>query len=101
MSGEKLKPCPFCGSDRIVPRDRNEHCDYFLLYCHSCNAEGPNGRTLDEAIAAWNRRAVPADVREAAERILKARAAVAEWQRDPLIGLNDAETIARHILGVR
>jgi len=55
---DKLKPCPFCGSD-----DRLGVCDSgaaFWVACDQCEAEGPvishKNRTKAEAIAAWNTR---------------------------------------------
>ena len=52
---EQLKPCPFCGGINVI------HSDY-RMYCHACGAEGPDADSADEsaAIAAWNRRAQPA-----------------------------------------
>jgi hypothetical protein len=66
---EKLKPCPFCGSDKITlfgptcrpetpynPADRL----YPIVRCGSClgEATGKNEDYLgSSAIAAWNRRA--------------------------------------------
>ena len=50
-----LKPCPFCGGINIIHSG-------FRMYCHTCGAEGPDADSADEsaAIAAWNRRAQPA-----------------------------------------
>lgn len=52
---EQLKPCPFCGGINVI------HSGY-RMYCHACGAEGPDADSADEsaAIAAWNRRAQPA-----------------------------------------
>lgn len=52
---EQLKPCPFCGGINIIHSG-------FRMYCHTCGAEGPDADSADEsaAIAAWNRRAQPA-----------------------------------------
>ncbi len=66
-----LLPCPFCGSDggeeTIV--DINEGAAYTPWYqagCRQCNYWLPGARQLDEAVAAWNRRApslIAADAR--------------------------------------
>lgn len=75
MTHEKLKPCPHCGEAKAlnthVVRDRtgDEVC---VVFCGRCGAKGPrpdlpvhysdesgdiDTRCVDEAIAAWNRRA--------------------------------------------
>lgn len=67
MSGERLKPCPFCGG---APFSRG----FRRVECSKCGAEGPGG-TKAEAIAAWNRRS-PAVGREEIARIVDPSA----WQ---------------------
>ena len=54
---EKLKPCPFCGSDDLEIRNRH------YVECLNCETFGPapdkpmaSWRT-DNAVEAWNRRA--------------------------------------------
>ena len=47
---DALKPCPFCGSDRI----ENYGCQ---MICNDCGAGTAVEDTLTLAIAAWNRRA--------------------------------------------
>lgn len=44
-----LKPCPKCGSERIVVLDNN-----FWFYCRDCSYSCPVCGTLSEAITAWN-----------------------------------------------
>lgn len=53
---DDLKPCPFCGGIKVLLVDIAE---VYSVRCQ-CNAEGPYEFTPAEAIAAWNRRAVPA-----------------------------------------
>ena len=50
----ELKPCPFCGSDRISV----QHL-YFRPYviCEKCHAQIPCYNTYAKAKEAWNRRA--------------------------------------------
>lgn len=47
---EKLKPCPFCGSDQIGGV-------HDTVYCGPCGASVKDERPLSNAIAKWNRRA--------------------------------------------
>ena len=64
MPSPTIKPCPKCGSRVIAIDSVPIHGiwgsaptrDYFL-FCNSCMAYGPKERSLDRAIAAWNRRA--------------------------------------------
>lgn len=50
---EELKPCPFCGSERVTA----ECIEY--VTCRKCGADGPYFTDADteKAIAAWNKRA--------------------------------------------
>ena len=49
---EKLKPCPFCGSNEIYSSP-----NIALIMCKKCRCWGPNtGTTAAEAVSAWNRR---------------------------------------------
>lgn len=55
-----LKPCPFCGSDMdgfVTGFDGSTHESGHLFIECDCGAMGPRGRTIEEAVAAWNRRA--------------------------------------------
>jgi Lar family restriction alleviation protein len=44
-----LKPCPFCGSEKVEVWNT-------AVYCKDCLAEGPADYSIDGQIAAWNRR---------------------------------------------
>lgn len=50
---EKLKPCPFCGSDKVAVQYL-----YFRPYiiCKKCHAQIPCYNTYPRAREAWNRR---------------------------------------------
>lgn len=49
----KLKPCPFCGSNDIFI-DENET----FIMCHNCNCIGPDVPGIGVAVInAWNNRA--------------------------------------------
>ena len=50
---EKLKPCPFCGSNDVTV---NEVYPSSYARCRVCGAEGGLRSSHDEAAAAWNSR---------------------------------------------
>ena len=51
---EKLKPCPFCGSDDI---ELSTGLAEYWAFCHDCTATTSMERTQEEAIQVWNTRA--------------------------------------------
>ena len=53
---EKLKPCPFCGSENIEIV-RSPITERFIAACNSCAASSRYFNDEDEAIDGWNRRA--------------------------------------------
>lgn len=61
MAEGALKPCPFCGEKLKDVKEANqveEHTiGFFSLVCKNCGTVGPEGRGIEGAIAAWNRRA--------------------------------------------
>ena len=67
MAEQKMKPCPFCGSNKLVVRDG-------VAECESCGVTGPLTSSLEESIALWNQRIL------AAERVT--REELAEALRD-------------------
>ena len=54
----KLKPCPFCGGNRLFLSSpvttRKQEWD---VHCLGCSLKSPKHDTRTAAIAAWNRRA--------------------------------------------
>ena len=63
---ERLKACPFCGAhDPTVGEPAGDDPGYEWLgvhvHCEGCPANIYGFPTLDEAIAAWNRRAEVSD----------------------------------------
>ena len=50
----ELKPCPFCGSERV---NVAEVVGDFFAICGACGAQGKQKATIREAVEAWNRRA--------------------------------------------
>lgn len=57
MSAE-LKPCPFCSSEGYW--DNADRPGIWWCGCRECGADTKPYASLDEAVAAWNRRATPA-----------------------------------------
>ena len=51
----EIKPCPFCGDENIDTWDIRQ--EKYFCYCENCGCQGPTGKTEQEAIEAWNRRA--------------------------------------------
>jgi len=54
---QKLKNCPFCGSD-----DENLSCDGHYVQCNACNATGPSRYPLPDRNGCemgWNTRCEP------------------------------------------
>lgn len=62
--GEKLKPCPFCGSRDVDVFDAAGEpygCSQPYVHCNNCCADSKMCDSLDKAVAAWNRRAIDVD----------------------------------------
>ena len=56
----KLKPCPFCGSDRVefMP-DEEQPCEIAttgFIWCHGCDFTSDSFYSETKAAEAWNRR---------------------------------------------
>jgi len=77
MSQSDMKPCPFCGGDKnTICKTDYDGRDSFAVSCRYSDCHGAIFMlgygyfpTADQAIAAWNTRAVdPATIREAALR---------------------------------
>ncbi len=77
MTTPELKPCPFCGGEALAIQSWEGDAHDVGCFNGECIVEPHTwAETKDEAIAAWNTRAVdPAAIREAA---LREAAAVAE-----------------------
>lgn len=57
---EELKPCPFCGSNRVEVRDNDtddiwEHA--YQVMCWECGIRTLYCKTPERAVELWNRRA--------------------------------------------
>lgn len=55
---EKLKHCPFCGSENTAVNYYPVLPEYAPYYgtCNDCGSQGPRKNTIEEAIKAWNGR---------------------------------------------
>lgn len=51
IDGYEVKPCPFCGSERL--RISNNRVNYWAA-CRDCAALGPEEKTAEEAVKKWN-----------------------------------------------
>lgn len=59
MPSPELKPCPFCGGEAHIHRAYGNAAHwYFTPHCPVCRFEFAHEyKTMQEAVAAWNRRA--------------------------------------------
>ena len=86
---DDLLPCPFCGGDAV---ERPFFRGMSIIRCRKCRADGKAGNTLDEAVAAWNRRTsppCPPDLTTQADAeiaILRSDLRAARAERDALRG---------------
>ena len=57
---EKLKPCPFCGSEQVDIFDswaeQETKIHWVNVECIDCGAQGASKKGNEAAIAAWNNR---------------------------------------------
>ena len=61
---DKLRPCPFCGNDRVLLRNVEYDKTFWLVQCNQCHSEftvsrwvkGKKSSNHDRLIKAWNRR---------------------------------------------
>ena len=68
MLVEAIAPCPFCGGEANVINHRwsgNNEIKAYYVHCIKCNANGHGRNTKEKALAAWNRRALPPEMRAA------------------------------------
>jgi len=68
----ELKPCPFCGSDKV---SRNGTVNESFIECENCHAFGPPDSVSDVADVLWDRRPDSAEI----ERMRKC---VEVWRDD-------------------
>lgn len=47
----EIKPCPFCGSEKLYT---DEGLFKKYVFCRNCHAYGPSGDTVEEALRLWN-----------------------------------------------
>lgn len=51
---EKLKPCPFCGSEALLWEIKD--CECYRVFCTKCPCGMGVSLEKNEAIEAWNKR---------------------------------------------
>ena len=56
MRNEELKPCPFCGSKRIIIYDRGNNKGKFAI-CTECKVSTNVADREEDAVYLWNKRA--------------------------------------------
>lgn len=55
---DRLKPCPFCGSDNVTILGGLGSKPVFWGFCNTCNTKNDYATTREGAIKNWNTRAV-------------------------------------------
>ena len=55
ISRQKLKPCPFCGGDKI----RLTNWGLYRCWCANCLAQAADEISKKDAVEAWNKRVEP------------------------------------------
>ena len=90
MSGETLKPCPWCNSKAVLWKADN-HEEWFIGCGGECSVNpGRHFDTREDAIAAWNARATPSSLgdgwvmvpREPTDEMLLKGHHQIDWGRD-------------------
>ena len=54
---KNLKPCPFCGSKKVIVYKDSINPKCCFVFCEGCRVNTADFDTKKEAIEAWNRRA--------------------------------------------
>ena len=57
MTGNKLKPCPFCGGRDTAILTTSYDGFWHAVHCENCMAHTRKCRRLEDAIEAWEERA--------------------------------------------
>jgi Lar family restriction alleviation protein len=84
---ERLEPCPFCGpAAKLEPFFAEHRGGYWYVSCLYCDCEGPPTNSKDDALAAWNRRALSRQSStEAGEVVSECRNAKESRQWNPIL----------------
>ena len=99
---DKLLPCPFCGNDGLGPIEEALHIaftehdwrgPFWTVQCDKCTATMGYSDSEDEAIEAWNTRALDADA-----LIEAAWMRGAAWMRERVIAAMPDNQVGRLIV---
>ena len=52
IDNHEVRPCPFCGSERVFLCERK---DIYKMVCLNCFATGPEYRNMSGCIRRWNK----------------------------------------------
>jgi Lar family restriction alleviation protein len=77
VSGVELAACPFCGGNARTTQ-RNPVKALWYVQCDNCDASQHGQLGIENAIAAWNRRAVPMEAVAWREKVARAICTVDE-----------------------
>lgn len=80
-----LKSCPFCG--RVTGCLHSPEPELHVVQCMNCGARKPCSSTPEEAIAAWNRRAVTVEALQAKSDCTRVQLRIEEFEEQRGLGL--------------
>jgi hypothetical protein len=55
MQHQEIKDCPWCPAEDLS-HSHDQVNDMWFVFCMNCWAQGPQWKTIEEAIEAWNER---------------------------------------------
>lgn len=65
MHEDLMEPCPFCGEAYALSCTEVALLEsWYVVFCQSCGAEGPQSDSEPEALESWNKRPGKAPMKE-------------------------------------